>query len=87
MLAGLHWPKHQVNANIEGPRYSPMSFRWFPDYRKPYDAREVIVRLADRSEFVEFDTYGSEILTAHATIDAVRLASLRTMVRSSRTVQ
>ena len=71
VLAGLHWPKHQVNANIEEPRYSPDELCGVVplDYRKPYDAREVIVRLADRSEFVEFKpTYGSEILTAHATI-------------------
>ena len=71
VLAGLHWPKHQINPTSEEPHYSPDELCGVVplDYRKPYDAREVIVRLADRSEFVEFKpSYGSEILTAHATI-------------------
>ena len=71
VLAGLHWPKHQINPTSEEPHYSPDELCGVVplDYRKPYDAREVIVRLVDRSEFVEFKpSYGSEILTAHATI-------------------
>lgn len=39
------------------------------DYRKPYDVREVIARLVDGSDFVEFKPgYGPATVTTHASI-------------------
>ena len=71
ILRGLKWPKHSVNLKVPPPRYSPDELCGVVplDYRKPYDAREVIVRLVDDSEFVEFKSdYGSEIVTVQAKI-------------------
>jgi len=40
------------------------------DYRKPYDAREVIARLVDGSDFLDFKPdYGAETVCGHAEID------------------
>ncbi len=40
------------------------------DEREPFDTREVIARIADGSDFLEFKTnYGSETLCGHARID------------------
>jgi geranyl-CoA carboxylase beta subunit len=40
------------------------------DYRKPYDVREVIARLVDASDFLEFKAlYGPHTVCGHATID------------------
>lgn len=40
-----------------------------PDYRTPYDAREVIARIVDASEWVEFkEGYGPATVTGHASI-------------------
>ena len=40
------------------------------DYRKPYDVREVIARLVDGSEFLDFKPgYGPETVCGHAAIE------------------
>jgi geranyl-CoA carboxylase beta subunit len=39
------------------------------DHRKPYDAREIVARIVDRSEFLEFKPrYGSWTLCGHAAV-------------------
>ena len=41
-----------------------------PDFKKPYDAREVIARLVDDSDFLEFKTlYGPATVCGHAAIE------------------
>jgi geranyl-CoA carboxylase beta subunit len=41
-----------------------------PDFKKPYDAREVILRLVDDSDFLEFKTlYGPATVCGHAAIE------------------
>ena len=40
-----------------------------PDYRKPYDCREIVARLVDGSDFTEFKSgYGSEIVAGTAAV-------------------
>jgi geranyl-CoA carboxylase beta subunit len=74
VVASLNWKRHQSgDALIEHrpPRYSPDELCGVVpvDYRHPYDAREVIARLVDDSEFLEFKSgYGSEIVTGHAEV-------------------
>lgn len=47
------------------------------DYRKPYDVREVIARLVDGSEFLEFkERYGSYTICGHASIQGHRVGIL-----------
>ena len=39
------------------------------DFRQPIDAREIIARLVDDSEFLEFGAdYGPQTLTGHASL-------------------
>jgi geranyl-CoA carboxylase beta subunit len=54
------------------PRYSPDELCGVVpvDYRKPYDVREVIARLVDDSDFLDFKPlYGSQTVCGQATID------------------
>ena len=45
------------------------------DYRKPYDAREVIARIVDGSEFLDFKPlYGAAIVCGHAAIQGQPIA-------------
>ena len=56
------------------------------DEREPYDVREVIARLVDGSDFLEFKAgYGSETMCGHARITAIWSASSATTGRSSPT--
>jgi geranyl-CoA carboxylase beta subunit len=72
VVAALHWrPRAEESLLVERrpPRYSPDELCGVVpvDYRQPYDAREVIARLVDDSEFVEFKGgYGAEIVAGHA---------------------
>ncbi len=45
------------------------------DFKKPYDAREVILRLVDDSDFLEFkQLYGSATVCGHATLEGHAVA-------------
>lgn len=80
VVASLNWKRHHnadasasAGALVEErpPRYSPDELCGVVpvDYRQPYDAREVIARLVDDSEFLEFKAgYGAEIVTGHAEV-------------------
>lgn len=47
------------------------------DTRQPYDVREVIARLVDDSEFLEFKSqYGTNTICGHATLDGFRVGIL-----------
>lgn len=78
----LNWdatgPKATTGSG-KAPRYSPDELLGVvpPDYRQPYDVREVIARLVDDSEFLEFkEHYGSMTVCGHATIDGHRVGIL-----------
>ena len=56
------------------------------DYRKPYDVREVVARLVDGSEFLDFKpSYGAATVCGHAAIEgAADRRSSATTARSTR---
>ncbi|MEL6506770.1 MAG: carboxyl transferase domain-containing protein [Pseudomonadota bacterium] len=73
----LNW--HHKNTNPSplslndhcAPIYNPDEILGIvsPDYRQPYDAREVIARLVDRSDFTDFKPgYGVSTVCVHADI-------------------
>jgi geranyl-CoA carboxylase beta subunit len=80
IVASLNWKSNQsVQSSMNDgalvehrpPRYSPDELCGVVpvDYRQPYDPREVIARLIDDSDFLEFKSgYGSEIVTGHAEV-------------------
>ena len=71
VVASLHWKGSEPPQGLvesRPPRYSPDELCGVVpvDYRQPYDAREVIARLLDGSDFLEFKAgYGSEIVAGH----------------------
>ena len=85
VVSALNWNAHlgSRDHNLDSalidnrpPRYSPNELCGVVpvDYRQPYDAREVIARLVDDSEFLEFKGgYGSEIVTGHAEVYAQKV--------------
>lgn len=78
VLSTLDWPRAPAPA---GPAPEP---RWSPDelagvmvleHRKPMDMREVIVRLVDGSQWLDFKPdYGVATLCGHARIDGQAVA-------------
>ncbi|MFO0692438.1 MAG: carboxyl transferase domain-containing protein [Polyangiales bacterium] len=79
IVRNLNWPSSGVSAKTGGgkaPRYSPDELVGVvpPDYRQPYDVREVIARIVDDSEFLEFkELYGTQTICGHAAIDGFRV--------------
>ncbi len=75
IVKNLGWPKvPSVSAMtpFDAPRYSPEELCGVVpvDYRKPYDCREVIARLVDGSDFVEWkELYDAQIVCGRATIE------------------
>ncbi|HQY62971.1 MAG: acyl-CoA carboxylase subunit beta [Myxococcales bacterium] len=74
VVAKLGWARVAAGRHGEGrpPRYSPEELCGVVpvDYRKPYDCREVIARLVDGSEFLEFKAlYDGQIVCGRAEID------------------
>jgi len=73
----LHWGRHRIPTNPAGPEQplpprlglqELMGILSF-DGRKPADMREVIARIADDSDFLEFKAlYGAATITGHASI-------------------
>jgi len=75
IMAALPWnerlPPLRRRPSKE-PRYSPDELCGVVpvDYRRPYDVREVIARLVDDSEFLDFKPrYGAHTVCGQATID------------------
>lgn len=76
IIAQLNW---QPPAGINKRRQTPVPPRYSPDEllgiipadpKTPFDMREVIARLVDGSEFLEFKRdYGSTLVTGHAHLD------------------
>ena len=74
VVATLNWDRDAVVSPRESrpPRHDPDELCGVVpvDTKIPYDCREVICRLVDDSEFLEFKAlYGSNTVCGHATID------------------
>lgn len=74
VLNRLDWNRHCPDLPVNDykePRYSADEFAGLVpvDYRRPYDAREVVARLVDDSDFLEFKPdYGISMLCMHAKV-------------------
>ena len=72
VLDKLQWEPAGTNAAAAAPLYPADDLMGLvpADERTPYDVREVIARLVDGSDFLEFKAaYGSETICGHARID------------------
>lgn len=73
IVASLGWPKVSSGpVDAPPPRYDPDDLCGAipPDPRTPYDPREVIARIVDASEFLEFKAlYGVDTVCGHAAIE------------------
>ncbi|MBI2422972.1 MAG: acyl-CoA carboxylase subunit beta [Candidatus Hydrogenedentes bacterium] len=75
IVSRLHWNDNlppQSPRTFEEPRYGAESLLGVVpvDYRKPYDAREVIARIVDGSGFLDFKpVYGPHTVTVQAEIE------------------
>ncbi|MGH8079878.1 MAG: acyl-CoA carboxylase subunit beta [Lysobacter sp.] len=74
ILAAIDWNKDRpafAERAVREPLYSAEELCGVVpvDYRKPYDCREVIARIADASEFLEFKSeYDGQTVCGHASI-------------------
>jgi geranyl-CoA carboxylase beta subunit len=75
IMATLHWNDHipqPERRNFRDPEYDIEDILGIvpTDYRQPYDAREVIARIVDGSDILDFKpSYGPHTVTAHAEIE------------------
>jgi geranyl-CoA carboxylase beta subunit len=73
IVSKLPWDRASSPAGgITPPRYSAEDILGIAptDYRKPYDAREVIARIVDGSDWLDFKpAYGSQTVCGHAAIE------------------
>ncbi len=72
ILARIGWTPAAARPSAAPPLYDPEELLGIVpvDYRKPYDAREVVARLVDGSEFLDFKpSFGAETLCGHAAIE------------------
>jgi geranyl-CoA carboxylase beta subunit len=71
ILSRLNWSATPLSRG-RPPLYDPEDLLGVVpvDYRKPYDVREVVARLVDGSEFLDFKPgYGAETVCGHAQIE------------------
>ncbi len=76
ILASLGWAAARQKPKAAPPLYDPEELLGVVpvDYRKPYDVREVIARIVDGSEFLDFKPgYGAETVCGHAAIEGHRV--------------
>ncbi|HYM30732.1 MAG TPA: carboxyl transferase domain-containing protein [Candidatus Cybelea sp.] len=75
VMAKLPWNQqlaYRPPKTFREPRYSPEELAGAVpvDYRKPYDVREVIARIVDDSDFLDFKAlYGVQTVCGHAEIE------------------
>jgi geranyl-CoA carboxylase beta subunit len=75
IMGNLPWNENgpvSNSAEFEDPLYDTDELLGIvpTDYRKPYDVREVIARIVDRSEFLNFkELYGTQTVCGHAKIE------------------
>jgi len=71
--------QHQPPGPVEPPQYDPDEILGIvnPDFKIPFDAREIIARVADGSRFSEFKPYyGATIVTGFAEIHGYQVGIL-----------
>ncbi|MBL8320146.1 MAG: methylcrotonoyl-CoA carboxylase, partial [Burkholderiaceae bacterium] len=76
IVANLNWHKAAPLrlAPVRAPKYAPEELHGVvpPDWRKPYDVREVIARIVDGSELDEFKArYGTTLVCGFAHIEGM----------------
>jgi geranyl-CoA carboxylase beta subunit len=81
IVAALDWNRDQISRHIEflPPRYGAEELLGLmpADPKKPIDMREVIARLVDGSDFLEFKAcYGPATVTGHAAVCGQRVGIL-----------
>ena len=72
ILERMGWGGPPACRRAPAPLYDPEELLGIVsvDYRKPYDVREVIARLVDGSEYLDFKpSYGPETICGHAAIE------------------
>ena len=72
ILAKLSWGETRARSAAPKPLYDPEELLGVvpTDYRKPYDVREVIARIVDGSDFLDFKPgYGSATVCGHSAIE------------------
>src|SRR5580704_17165812 len=72
ILARIGWGQPAPRPRAPAPLYDPEELLGIVpvDYRKPYDVREVIARLVDGSEFLDFKPlYGAATVCGHAAVE------------------
>ncbi len=75
VVAKMNWQKNvappQSAPEFDEPRYDPDEIAGLVplDYRQPYDVKEVLTRIVDGSDLLEFKSrYGSQTVCVHASI-------------------
>jgi geranyl-CoA carboxylase beta subunit len=79
VVAALRWDEVQSGAAATPPRYDADELMGIvpADERTPYDAREVIARIVDGSDFLEFKApYATDTICGHALIEGHRVGVL-----------
>ena len=79
LVAKLQWDTVASARECAEPLYDEQELMGIvpADDREPYDVREVIARLTDGSDFLEFKaSYGSETICGHAQVHGHRVAIL-----------
>ena len=74
VMAKLPWDRPNAAADAPPPKYDADELLGVvpTDYRKPYDVREVIARIVDASDFLEFKSaYGIATVCGHAAIEGL----------------
>jgi geranyl-CoA carboxylase beta subunit len=72
ILVRIGWGAPKSKPRAPAPQYDPEEILGIVpvDYRKPYDVREVIARVVDGSEYLDFKpSYGPETVCGHAAIE------------------
>jgi geranyl-CoA carboxylase beta subunit len=76
ILSRVGWAASPRRTPARAPLYDPEELLGIVpvDYRKPYDVREVIARLVDGSEFLDFKpAFGAETVCGHASIEGASI--------------
>ena len=72
IVGKMPWTREPRPAAARPPRYSAEEILGLVpvDYRKPYDVRELVARIVDDSDFLEFKaSYGAFTVCGHAAVD------------------
>jgi geranyl-CoA carboxylase beta subunit len=72
IIGKLPWDRPQPASRAQEPRYPAEELLGIvpPDHRTPYDVREVIARIVDDSDFLDFKAnYGEHTVCGHARVE------------------